>query len=552
MTAITDKMKSSIGREVNWDNFLMDNLTGSWYQTVWVVVLTIVTAVYTVGQFSSLPVSTLIIVLLWLVGIVLVVMGPLVDKHTKVGTWLKINLLSSISNTLITLLLALVIVSAINGAWQWGVVNATFDAERTAPDFQPENGATWGVLSGARKLLATGLLPPENTWRVSLSLGFIIVMWALTFVSGRQSLKEKLSGVRTGVNTLWLFSPVILYIFLAGVPNDSYNLSGVLIGVVVLTALYLLFWQQRVLKFTWISLAGTAVAWPILYTIWWLIGRSEVFPPINVDLWGGFLLTIIIAASVIILSLPVGMALALGRRSEVYGIPSWIVWPVAIAATIWGFTTTPFLLETSRNNVERVLAFWPLLIVGIAYMIHKQFKGNIVAAASTAFIELVRSVPLITLLFMGIVMAPFFFKTGTSIAKPWPVIVGYAIFSSAYMAETIRGGFQAIPKGQFEAADSLGFNTLQKMRFIIMPQALRIVIPAIVGQFIGAFKSSSLVSIVGLFDFLGINRAIITNPVWMGLRIELYAFMAVVYFIGSFAMSSYSRKLEADLDAGRV
>jgi len=118
------------------------------------------------------------------------------------------------------------------------------------------------------------------------------------------------------------------------------------------------------------------------------------------------------------------------------------------------------------------------------------------------------------------------------------------------MAETIRGGLQAIPNGQYEASDALGFNTLQKMRFIILPQALRIVIPAIVGQFIGAYKSSSLVSIVGLFDFLGINRVISSNPQWLGLRVELYVFMALVYFLGSFIMSSYSRRLEVQLGVG--
>jgi general L-amino acid transport system permease protein len=196
------------------------------------------------------------------------------------------------------------------------------------------------------------------------------------------------------------------------------------------------------------------------------------------------------------------------------------------------------------------MAFWPFLILGVAYLLQNYFKGNMVSGASTAFIELIRSVPLITLLFMGIVMAPFFFEEGISIAKPWPVIVGYTLFSSAYMAETIRGGLQAIPHGQYEAADSLGFNAMQKMRFIILPQALRIVIPPIVGQFIGAFKSSSLVSVVGLFDLLGIQKAILANSQWQGLRVELYAFMAVLYFAGSFLMSSYSRRLETQLGVG--
>lgn len=555
MATLSDSVsqwRGSVGRGVNWNLFLQDNITGSWFQTVYVAVLALITAVYAVRQFGSSPLSTLIVLLAWLVGIVMVVIGELRHHHTAVSRWLKMKLLSSVSNALLTLFIILVLVAAAVGIGQWAFVNATFDSTRTAPEFQPDNGATWGVIWGARKLLLTGLLAPALSWRVWTALAFILGLWAVTFISGRPSLRNRLQPVRLATNVLWLLSPVILYIFLAGVPNTPYNVRGALVGALVLAAIYALLWWQKVVKFNWVSLAGTAVAWPVLYTIWWLIGRSGVFSPINVDDWGGLLLTLIIAASVIVLSLPMGMLLALGRRSEVYGIPSWIIWPVAIGATIWGFTTTPELLATSRNTVERIMAFWPILIVGVAYLIQKQFKGNMVAGASTAFIELIRSVPLITLLFMGIVMAPFFFSAGTSIAKPWPVIVGYAFFSSAYMAETIRGGLQAIPKGQYEAADALGFNTLQKMRFIILPQALRIVIPPIVGQFIGAFKSSSLVSIVGLFDLLGIQKAILANSQWQGLRLELYVFLGLLYFVGSFVMSSYSRKLEADLAVGKL
>ena len=548
--SITQMARISRAEEFNWRLFLQDNITGSWYQTVFVVLLALVTAVYAARQFGSSPIPTLIVLIAWLVGIVLVVVGELRHQHTAVSRWLKMKLLSSVSNTLLTLLISLLLAAAAVGIAQWGFINATFDSTRTAPEFQPENGATWGVVWGARKLLLTGLLAPALSWRVWVALAFILALWVATFISGRPSLRDRLKNLRLATNVLWLLSPVILYIFLAGVPNTPYNVTGVLTGILVLVAIYALLWWQKVVKFNWLTLAGTISAWPILYTIWWLIGRSEVFPSINVDDWGGLLLTLIIAASVIVLSLPMGMLLALGRRSEVYGIPAWIIWPVAIGATIWGFTTTPQLLATSRNIVERIMAFWPILILGAAYLLQKQFKGNMVAGASTAFIELIRSVPLITLLFMGIVMAPFFFSSGTSIAKPWPVIVGYAFFSSAYMAETIRGGLQAIPKGQFEAADALGFNTLQKMRFIILPQALRIVIPPIVGQFIGAFKSSSLVSIVGLFDLVGIQKAILANSQWQGLRLELYVFLGLVYFIGSFVMSSYSRKLEADLEVG--
>lgn len=549
-TGSTTEERGYIGRGFNWQLFLLDNITGSWYQAIWIVFLTIITAYYAIGQLKKTPLSTIIIIAVWLLGVIMIIVGELLHRHTGVSRWLKRNLLNSVSNTLVTLLMALILVSAGNGLWQWGVVNATFDPTRTAPEFQPDNGATWGVIIGARKLLATGLLEPEFSWRVWLALGFILALWVVTYLGGRPNLRDKLRLVRHGTSALWLLSPVILYIFMAGIPEGPYNTSRVLVGTALVLTVYLLLWSQKVIHFSWPGLMGTVTLWPVLYTIWWAVGISGVFSPINVDLWGGMMLTLIIASSVIVLSLPLGMVLALGRRSMVYGIPDWIIWPAAIGATIWGFTTTPQLLTDARNTVEQIFAFWPILILGLAYLIQRVFQGNIVAAASTIFIELIRSVPLITLLFMGIVMAPFFFATGTSIAKPWPVIVGYTFFSSAYMAETIRGGLQAIPKGQYEAADALGFNTLQKMRFIILPQALRIVIPPIVGLFIGAYKSSSLVSIVGLFDLLGIQRAILANPQWLGLRVELYLFMGILYFLGSSIMSAYSRRLEVQLGLG--
>ncbi len=186
-----------------------------------------------------------------------------------------------------------------------------------------------------------------------------------------------------------------------------------------------------------------------------------------------------------------------------------------------------------------------------AYILQRTFQGNVIAATSAAVIEFVRGVPLITLLFMGIIMAPFFLPEGITLANIWAVILAYAFFSAAYMAELIRGGLQALPRGQYDAADAIGLNTLQKMRFIILPQALRIVIPGIVGQFIGSFKSSSLVAIVGLAELLGVVTLIVSNPNWLGLRQELFVFIGIIYFTGSFIMSWYSRRLETRLGVGQ-
>ena len=559
MAAFTEsltRIRSSVEQRFNWNYFLQDNITGSLWLTVWVLFLALVTTFYMIRQLEVAPLSTIIILVAVGVGLVLAVANGLFQYHTRVGEWLRLNLLSSVSNVLLTILLLLLLVAAFRGAWQYAVVNATFDPDLTAPAVRgPADGATWGVLAGARNLLIYGRLERVNIPRVNQAFYLLLTLSAITFAANKTGLWRRNDLLRRILTYIWLASPIILFIFLNGVPyipgSPLIDVGTLLIGTVVLLAIYgLLFWQ-RVIKFSVVSLVGAAAAWPIAYLLWRLIGRSPLFPAISPDSWGGLLLTLIVATSVIILSFPIGILLALGRRSQVRGIPNWLTWPIAIGATIYfSFTSTPQLLEDARNGVETVIAFWPLLIIGAAYGLQRSFKGNVVAAAATTFIEVVRGVPLITLLFMGIIMAPFFFQRGTTISNTYAVIAGFTVFSAAYMAELIRGGLQAIPRGQYEAADSLGLNTLQKMRFIVLPQVLRILIPALVGSFIGTFKASSLVSIVGLFDLVGIATAIIGNPEWLGLKKELYYAMAVFYFLVCFAMSAYSRRLEVRLGVG--
>ena len=553
MTAITQKIQESVGAWFNWRYFLQDNITGSWYLTVWVLLLSIATAVYTFQQLAARPVTTIIVLVLWVVGIGLTLMTGLFKRHTLVGAWLKENLMSSVSNTLLTLILTLVIVSAVSDVWQWAVVNASFDKNLTAPENRNPDGATWGVIIGSWNLLMVGTLEKIYFYRVWMAFGFVAVLGAISFVVNKIGLWKRNDILRNVLTAIWAFSPVVIYIFIAGVSSEGAFIDPLILlqGEVFVLAVYgLLYWQKTV-KFSIPSFAVWALVWPILYIAWQAIGKSEAFPLINVATWGGLMLTIVIAVSVILLSFPIGMILALGRRSDIRGIPWWIVWPSAIILTIWAFNThSRAILGSVRNDTDYVLALWPLLILGTAYLLQKMFKGNMVAAASTAFIEIIRGAPLITLLFMAIIMAPFFLPQGVELENVWAVIIGYALFSSAYMAENIRGGLQALPRGQFEAADALGLNTIQKMRFIILPQALRIVIPAIVGQFIGSFKSSSLVAIVGLFELLGITKVIVANPQWLGLRKELYVFAGIIYFVGSSIMSAYSRRLESKLGVG--
>ena len=198
---------------------------------------------------------------------------------------------------------------------------------------------------------------------------------------------------------------------------------------------------------------------------------------VETSLWGGLTLTLVIAGVGIVSSLPIGIVLALGRRSEM---------PVV-----------------------------RMLCVG--------------------FIELIRAVPLITVLFMASVMLPLFLPTGVNFDKLLRALVGVVLFSSAYMAEVVRGGLQAIPNGQYEAAKALGLSYWKIMGLIVLPQALRIVIPGIVNTFIGLFKDTTLVLIIGLFDLLGMVQAALTDAAWLGFALEGYVFAGFVFWIFCFA-----------------
>jgi general L-amino acid transport system permease protein len=213
------------------------------------------------------------------------------------------------------------------------------------------------------------------------------------------------------------------------------------------------------------------------------------------SLWGGILVTIVVSTVGIVFSLPFGVVLALGRRS----------------------------------------------------------KLPIIRMFSVIFIEFVRGVPLITVLFMANTMLPLFLPEGITVDRLLRPLVGVAIFASAYMAEVVRGGLQAIPKGQYEGAMSLGLNYWQMNVFIILPQALKIVIPGIVNTFIGLFKDTTLVAIVGIFDLIRTIEASRVDPAWAAPTINTtgYAFAAIFYFIFCWGMSRYSIAVERRLAAGQ-
>ena len=220
-----------------------------------------------------------------------------------------------------------------------------------------------------------------------------------------------------------------------------------------------------------------------------LTGGVFGIEPVDTSKFGGFMLTVIIGVTGIAVSLPIGVLLSLGRQSNLFAV--------------------------------RILSIF--------------------------FIEFMRGVPLITLLFVASTMLNYFLPPGTSFDLLMRVLIMVTLFSAAYIAEVVRGGIQAIPKGQYEAAQALGLSYWQTTRFITLPQALKISIPGIVNTFIGLYKDTTLVVIIGLMDPLGIGRAALADSKWNGLSREVYLFISLFYFFSCFAMSRYSLWLEKKL-----
>ena len=204
----------------------------------------------------------------------------------------------------------------------------------------------------------------------------------------------------------------------------------------------------------------------------------------------------------------------------------------------WGGLPLTILL-----SIFGLTAAYPL---GVLLALGRNAQMPIIRYLSTGYIELIRGVPLISLLFMSSIIFPLFLPEGITVNKILRAQAAIIFFTAAYVAEVVRGGLQGIPSGQYEAAHALGLNYYQSMRLIVLPQALRIVIPPTVSVLISAFKDTSLVVIIALYDFLLTSKTVIANPEWLGFSTEMYLFVALVYFMGCFSMSSLSRKLERE------
>lgn len=391
------------------------------------------------------------------------VLPPLTER-SGILRWLRKNLFGSWLDAILTIVGALIIYWAVTGLLRW-----VFTV------------AEWEVVRANLRLIMIGQYPLAQAWRLWLALAFLV------FLTGNSlAIWARKSYTAT---ILLLAFPALLTLFPFGPDPRKWLVILSVVGVVG--------WGIGRSKPE--ALGRTVIfGWILSLPVFILLTRGftpdgGIMPIVGTNLWGGLLLTFLLTVVAIIFSFPLGVLLALGRRSEL----------------------------------------------------------PVVRLASVAYIELVRGVPLITILFMAQLMLPLFLPLNWTVDRAVRAMVAMILFSAAYLAENVRGGLQAIPKGQFEAAHALGLNGGQTMIFIILPQALRLIIPILVGQFIAVFKDTALVAIVGLFDLVGIAKTVLAQPDFLGLQREVYAFISLLYWVLSYGMSYLSQKLEERLGVGK-
>ena len=427
--------------------------------------------------------------------------------------WLRDNLFSTWINTLLTFGALYIIYFAVSGVWAWGITNAVWEAEnrRVCFDILAERaqeqgvdeltGACWaGVISWFDSFIV-GRYPRGEMWRINLG-GLLLVVWMVPIWLPRVRNK-----IYVGFSTVFLYPFLGFYLFAGGekglflqvmmslaivvlIGNTLNAYHGVRSGrslpAVVIAGLGMKASSDKKQRNTLLAIFAAAFALAFWAQMDWALVSVEW------NLWGGLFLTLVISGIGIAFALPGGIVLAMGRRSQL--------------------------------PVIRILC--------------------------TGFIEVFRSVPLITILFMATTMFPLFLPEGFTLNKLVQVIVAVCLFNACYMAEVVRAGLQAIPRGQYEAAMAMGLGYWKMMGLIIMPQALKFMIPNIVGNFIGLLKDTTLVSIIGLFDILNMLKAVSQDVPWRGLHKEPLVVGAALFFIICFAMSKYSRHLEETLGGG--
>ena len=401
--------------------------------------------------------------------------------ETGVIKWLRENLFSSVTNSILTLISLYIIYQLLSGflPWLFGGVWTTSSLKECREVLDGATGGCFSVLTERWNQLLFGFkYPPDQYWRIALA--FVLLLIAIAPVLF-QKLPRKLmyfTGLFPfiGFWLIWggtLMTPIVI-------------LVGIIAG-------YIAFTRLEHNSFAMGAAGGILTAAIIIWLGGFVTGSMSGFLALEQvpsrDL-GGFMLNLILGVVCVSLSLPIGIALALGRQSDML-IIKWIC---------------------------------------------------------VVFIEFIRGVPLITLLFVANVVLSYFFPPGSNLDLILRVIIMITMFSSAYIAEVIRGGLAALPKGQYEAADSLGLDYAQSMQLIILPQALKISIPGIVNVAVGLFKDTTLVSVISMFDLVGMIRGpILASTEWNGVYWELWGFAVLLFFVVCYSISKYSQWLEQQL-----
>jgi general L-amino acid transport system permease protein len=344
--------------------------------------------------------------------------------------------------------------------------------------------ADWRPVTESPLLYAIGQYPRDQMWRVGVALSLVVLMIGASWGRWNGMLRS------ISISLMVVFGAAALL----PVPHPQLDLP---------MRLYL--GSNVLVVFAGFGLGRIKALKPIVIVIAWLVvpflvvilfagfDGSTVLKSVATTSWGGLMVTFLLAVGGILLSFPLGVLLALGRRS----------------------------------------------------------KLPVVKAFSVIYIETIRGVPLITILFMFSIILALFLPQETRLDRLLRALMAMVVFSSAYTAENVRGGLQSVPEGQIEAAKALGMNSFRTMGLIVLPQAIRAVIPAIVGQFISLFKDTTLVVIIGINDLLGIGKSIINStPEFVQLQTEVYIFIAAVYWIFSYLMSIASRRVEEALGVG--
>ena len=407
--------------------------------------------------------------------------SPPPASETGIVKWMRENLFSSVTNSILTLAALYAIYSILSGSMPWilGGIWQAPSLQACREILAGDSAGCFAVLTERWHQLIFGFkYPQEAYWRPTLAFVLLIVAVAPVLFANLPRRMLILTGLYPFIGFWLIWGGTIM---------------APLMGLVGFIVAYMVFQRLERSSFAMGVLSGLIAA-IIVWTIGGYVSDAmsgffalEQIPSRDM---GGFMLNIILGTVCVSLSLPIGILLALGRQS----------------------------------------------------------KMPIIKIICVVFIEFIRGVPLITLLFVANVVLAYFLPPGTTFDLILRVIIMITMFSSAYIAEVIRGGLAALPRGQYEAGDSLGLDYAQSMRLIILPQALKISIPGIVNVAVGLFKDTTLVSVISMFDLVGMIRGpILASTEWNGVYWELFGFASLLFFIICYGISQYSQWLERQL-----